>query len=72
MNLPKGACEIPLVIQDRSFAATGQLVYTNNMMGETGNTTLVNGPNTRFYQLALTNNQSFQVIDMRAVCSPRT
>ncbi|MBI5461466.1 MAG: multicopper oxidase domain-containing protein [Gammaproteobacteria bacterium] len=84
LNLPKGSYEIPLVIQDRNFDANGQLVYTKNMMGETGNTMLVNGTiqpylnvakrkyrfrvyngsNARFYKLALSNGQSFQVIGM--------
>lgn len=43
LNLPKGAYEVPLVIQDRNVDASGQLVYTKNMMGETGDTLLVNG-----------------------------
>ncbi|HEY9198417.1 MAG TPA: multicopper oxidase domain-containing protein [Gammaproteobacteria bacterium] len=84
LNLPKGSYEVPLVIQDRNFDASGQLVYTRNMMGETGNTMLVNGTvqpyfnvakrkyrfrvyngsNARFYRLALSNGQSFQVIGM--------
>ena len=84
LNLPKGAYEVPLVLQDRNFDANGQLVYTKNMMGETGNTQLVNGTiqpylnvakrkyrfrvyngsNARFYKLALSNGQSFQVIGM--------
>jgi len=84
LNLPKGAYEIPLVLQDRNFDASGQLVYTKNMNGETGNTQLVNGTiqpylnvakrkyrfrvcngsNARFYKLALSNGQSFQVIGM--------
>lgn len=84
LNLPKGAYEVPLVIQDRNFDANGQLIYTKNMNGETGNTQLVNGTiqpylnvakrkyrfrvyngsNARFYRLALSNGQSFQVIGM--------
>jgi spore coat protein A len=84
LNLPKGAYEVPLVLQDRNFDASGQLVYTKNMNGETGNTQLVNGTiqpylnvakrkyrfrvlngsNARFYKLALSNGQSFQVIGM--------
>lgn len=84
LNLPKGTYEVPLVIQDRNFDANGQLVYTKNMMGETGNTILVNGTvqpylnvakrkyrlrvyngsNARFYKLAFSNGQSFQVIGM--------
>lgn len=84
LNLPKGAYEVPLVIQDRNFDSNGQLVYTRNMMGETGNTLLVNGTvqpylnvakrkyrlrvlngsNARFYKLAFSNGQSFQVIGM--------
>jgi len=43
LNLPSGAYEIPLVIQDRNFNAAGGLVYTKNMNGETGNAVLVNG-----------------------------
>lgn len=84
LNLPKGAYEVPLVIQDRNFDANGQLIYTKNMNGETGDTLLVNGTvqpylnvakrkyrfrvyngsNARFYKLALSNGQSFQVIGM--------
>lgn len=84
LNLPKGAYEVPLVIQDRNFDADGQLIYTKNMNGETGDTLLVNGTiqpyfnvakrkyrfrvyngsNARFYRLALSNGQSFQVIGM--------
>jgi spore coat protein A len=43
LNLPSGAYEIPLVIQDRNFDSAGNLVYTKNMNGETGNALLVNG-----------------------------
>lgn len=84
LNLPKGTYEVPLVIQDRNFDTNGQLVYTKNMNGETGNTLLVNGTvqpylnvakrkyrlrvyngsNARFYRLAFSNGQSFQVIGM--------
>ncbi|MBI5040753.1 MAG: multicopper oxidase family protein, partial [Gammaproteobacteria bacterium] len=78
------AYEVPLVIQDRNFNTSGQLVYAKNNNGETGNTILVNGTiqpyhnvakrkyrlrvyngsNARFYKLAFSNGQSFQVIGM--------
>jgi spore coat protein A, manganese oxidase len=91
LNLPSGPSEIPLVIQDRMFDASGQLFYPS--MGVTaehpiwepevvGNIALVNGKvwpyleveprkyrlrilngsNTRFYNLALTSQQPFTQI----------
>ncbi|MFN2287406.1 MAG: multicopper oxidase family protein [Chromatocurvus sp.] len=84
LGLPSGAYEVPLLLQDRNFNSSGQLVYTRNMAGETGDTMLVNGTiqpylnvanrryrfriyngsNARFYRLALSNGQSFQVLGM--------
>jgi len=92
LGLPNGAYEVPLVLQDRNFNASGQLVYTRNRMnGETGNTMLVNGTiqpyfnvatrryrfrvlngsNARFYQLALSNGASFQVLGMEGGLLPK-
>jgi len=51
LGLPSGEYEVPLVVQDRTFAADGSLVYNDNfqMMGEFGDTILVNGtPYPRF------------------------
>lgn len=91
LGLPSGAYEVPLMLQDRNFDAGGQLVYTRNrMMGETGNTMLVNGTiqpyfdvatrryrlrvlngsNARFYRLALSNGQAFQVLGMEGGLLP--
>jgi len=92
LNLPCGSFEIPLVIQDREFDASGQLFYPNvgNAMSDHpvwvtefyGNIALVNGKvwpyleveprkyrfrilngsNSRFYNLSLSSNQSFTQI----------
>lgn len=43
LGLPSGDHEIAIVIQDRTFAADGSLVYSDNLMGELGDTILVNG-----------------------------
>jgi spore coat protein A, manganese oxidase len=47
LRLPNGAREIPLIIQDRSFAADGQFIYTLDSatleMGFQGDNILVNG-----------------------------
>lgn len=43
-ELPSGAYDIPLVIQDRSFDANNQFIYTGvGLYGFIGNTILVNG-----------------------------
>lgn len=90
LNLPSGAYEVPLVIQDRNFNSSGALVYTANMNGETGNAVLVNGvvqpsfnvakrkyrfrilngSNSRFYRLALSNGGSFKVLGMEGGLLP--
>ncbi len=43
LGLPAGDQEIAIVIQDRTFAADGSLVYSDNILGELGDTILVNG-----------------------------
>ena len=43
LGLPSGDQEIAIVIQDRTFAADGSLVYNDTIMGELGDTILVNG-----------------------------
>jgi len=43
LGLPSGDNEVAIVIQDRTFAADGSLVYNDNIMGELGDTILVNG-----------------------------
>lgn len=52
LGLPSGEHEVPLVIQDRNFDANGQLVYTDDMLGETGNTILVNGVFQPYFNVA--------------------
>ena len=52
LGLPSGEHEVPLVIQDRNFDANGQLVYTDDMLGETGNTILVNGDFQPYFNVA--------------------
>jgi len=43
LGLPSGAKEVAIVIQDRTFSTDGSLVYSDNIMGELGDTILVNG-----------------------------
>jgi len=43
LRLPSGNREVPLVIQDRTFAADGSFLYKNTTTGELGDTILVNG-----------------------------
>jgi FtsP/CotA-like multicopper oxidase with cupredoxin domain len=47
LDLPSGALEIPMVLQDRSFTAKNQLIYapsmTEMMIGWVGNTMMING-----------------------------
>jgi spore coat protein A, manganese oxidase len=78
LNLPSGSCDVPLVIQDRTFASNNQLIYNLNNLedeGFLGDTycvngapvpyfevgrrkyrfRLLNGSNSRVYQLRLSN-----------------
>ncbi len=43
LGLPSDHNEVPLVIQDRTFAADGTLIYKDTVTGEMGDTILVNG-----------------------------
>lgn len=56
LRLPRGAYEIPLVIQDRSFDALGQLVYTLDdsslETGVHGDAVLINGKIQPFFKVA--------------------
>lgn len=52
LGLPSGAYDIPLVVQDRAFDASGQIVYTENVNGETGDTLLVNGTIQPYFRVA--------------------
>lgn len=52
LGLPSGEYEVPLVIQDRNLDANGQLVYTDDILGETGNTILVNGVIQPYFNVA--------------------
>ena len=48
-GLPAGKYDLPLVLQDRTFDANNQLVYSTPMAGFLGDTILVNGrPNASF------------------------
>ncbi|MDQ7029002.1 MAG: multicopper oxidase family protein [Ardenticatenia bacterium] len=72
-GLPQGDYDIPLVIQDRAFDSTNQLVYLDNgmqdqFMGFLGNTILVNGQPeftldvaTRPYRLRLLNGSNSRI-----------
>jgi len=51
LGLPSGDKEVAIVIQDRNFAADGSLVYTDNVMGELGDTILVNGTPYPFFEV---------------------
>lgn len=63
LGLPNGAYEVPLVLQDRNFDTSGQLVYTRNrMQGETGNTMLVNGTIQPYFNVA-TRRYRFRVLN---------
>jgi len=56
LGLPRGTCDIPLVIQDRAFAADGSLLYPGIsdpallMTGFLGDTLLVNGRRGHLHQ----------------------
>ncbi len=52
LNLPSGAYEVPLVIQDRKFNTSGGLVYNKTMNGETGDVALVNGVVQPYFNVA--------------------
>lgn len=43
LGLPSGDNEVAIVIQDRTFAADGSLIYNDTIAGELGDTILVNG-----------------------------
>ncbi len=71
-DLPSGAFDVPLVLQDRSFDANNQLVYSNNMMdgmtGFLGNQMVINGQvdhaldvATRPYRLRLLNGSNSRI-----------
>lgn len=73
LNLPKeyGVDDIPLIVQDRSFAGDGSFSYRTSMMGvEAGDTILINGTvnpvlqvikgNVRFRILNASNSQNFE------------
>jgi len=71
-NLPNGEFDVPLVIQDRAFNATNQLVYVTNpmdqMMGFLGDRILVNGQpdftmnvGTRAYRFRVLNGSNSRV-----------
>jgi suppressor of ftsI len=72
LNLPKGEFDQPIVLQDRSFDADNQLVYTQSMrdrhMGFLGDEMIVNGKRhfvlpvaTRPYRLRLLNGSNSRI-----------
>ncbi|WP_198243835.1 multicopper oxidase domain-containing protein, partial [methane-oxidizing endosymbiont of Gigantopelta aegis] len=72
LSLPKGAYDVPLVIQDRSFDSNNQLHYSNHMMqrmhGFLGNRIMINGEpdfvlpvENRSYRLRLLNGSNSRI-----------
>lgn len=72
LNLPKGEHDLPIVLQDRSFDADNQLVYTQSMrdrhMGFLGDEMIINGKRhfvlpvaTRPYRLRLLNGSNSRI-----------
>lgn len=72
LSLPKGAHDLPLVIQDRSFTNTNQLRYSNHMMqrmqGFLGDKIMINGQadftlpvEQRSYRLRLLNGSNSRI-----------
>jgi spore coat protein A len=62
LNLPSGAYDVPVILQDRAFRTDGSLLYAHDGMGFVGDVILVNGvPHPRFevaarrYRLRLLN-----------------
>jgi len=51
LGLPSGDHEVGIVIQDRTFGADGSLIYNDNIMGELGDTILVNGTPYPFFEV---------------------
>lgn len=52
LNLPSGAYDVPLVIQDRRFNTSGALVYSGTNNGEVGDALLVNGVVQPYFNVA--------------------
>ncbi len=52
LGLPSGDQEVAIVIQDRTFAADGSLIYNDNIMGELGDTILVNGAPYPYFEVS--------------------
>lgn len=52
LNLPAGAYDVPLVIQDRSLNSDGSLVFRDSTDSVTGDTMCVNGRATPFFEVA--------------------
>ena len=71
LNLPSGACDVPVIIQDRAFDADGSLSYSPDMMGAMGDVILVNGvPHPRFevanrrYRLRILNGSNARAYEL--------
>jgi FtsP/CotA-like multicopper oxidase with cupredoxin domain len=72
LNLPSGAYDVPLILQDRAFGADGSLRYSPDMMhGAMGDVLLVNGvPQPRFevanrkYRLRILNGSNARAYEL--------
>src|SRR5439155_19602286 len=72
LNLPSGAYDVPLILQDRAFGADGSLQYSPDMMhGAMGDVLLVNGvPQPRFevanrkYRLRILNGSNARAYEL--------
>ena len=72
LNLPSGAYDVPVIIQDRAFNVDGTLSYSPNMMeGAVGDVVLVNGvPQPRFevanrrYRLRILNGSNARAYEL--------
>ncbi len=62
LGLPSGDREVAIVIQDRTFAADGSLVYSDNLMGELGDTILVNGTPYPYFEVG-TSRYRFRILN---------
>jgi FtsP/CotA-like multicopper oxidase with cupredoxin domain len=52
LNLPSGAYDIPVIVQDRSFKSDGSFAFSDSHSAELGNTILANGRPWPYLQVA--------------------
>jgi spore coat protein A len=71
LNLPTGEFDVPLTLQDRTFAPDGSLVYNPSVAGVVGDTILINGtPQPRFevarrrYRFRLLNGSNYREYEL--------